>query len=103
MLIFTKTVFSIKLTKENAEKTFLEGQEYGFVNYAYGFRLMHFLMETYGEDIFKKLLDEGCKIVPEYTNTLSREEALECLKRCTSETVLEEFAEWYAENKSRFE
>lgn len=55
-----------------------------------------------GEDIFKKLIDEGCKMEPEYVNKLSREQALECLKRCTSETVLEEFVEWYAENKNRF-
>ena len=94
--------FSVKLTKENVEKNFLEGQEYGFVNYAFGFRLMHFLMETYGEDIFKKIMEKGCKVVPEYTNTLDREDSLACLKRCTSETVLEEFVDWYAENKSRF-
>lgn len=55
-----------------------------------------------GEDIFKKLIDEGCKMEPEYVNKLSREQTLECLKRCTSETVLEEFVEWYAENKNRF-
>jgi len=94
--------FSIKLTKDNVEKNFLEGPEYGFVNYAFGFRLMHFLMETYGEDIFKKLLDEACIMVAEDWNEIYREETLECLKRCTSETVLEEFVDWYAENKSRF-
>ena len=94
--------FSVKLTKDNVEKHFLEGPEYGFVNYAFGFRLMHFLMETYGEDIFKKLLDEACLMVAEDWNEIYREETLECLKRCTSETVLEEFVDWYEENKSRF-
>lgn len=92
-----------EITKENAEKIILENEEYCFENYQYGYRMMHFLMETYGEDIFRKLLDEACVMVAEDWNEIYKEETIECLKRCTSDTVFEEFGEWMNVNKDRFE
>lgn len=92
-----------EINRDNAEKNLRENEEYCQENYEYGFRLMHFLMETYGEDIFRTILADACTMVDKNWNEIYMEETIECLKRNTSENVFEEFGDWMQKNRDRFE
>lgn len=100
---YNMSLYSVQITKENAEQIFLEKPKDSYDDYLYGYRFMTFLMENYGEDIFGKLLAEALLIVDEDWNELSREEAAMCVKKYTSDTVFEEFGDWMTVNKKRFE
>lgn len=95
--------YPTEITRENAEQLFLEEPEDGWDDYLYGYRFMHFLMENYGEDIYRKILAEALVMLPEGENQISREDSAVCVKKCTSETVFEEFGDWMQVNKERFE
>lgn len=100
---FNYSYYPTEITRENAEQLFLEEPEDGWDNYLYGYRFMHFLMENYGEDIYRKILAEALVILPEGENQISREESAVCVKKLTSPKVFEEFADWMKVNKERFE
>lgn len=95
--------YTTEITRENAEQLFLEEQEDGWDDYLYGYRFMHFLMENYGEDVYRKLLAEALEMVPKNLNVISREASAVCLKKLTSQDVFIEFADWMQVNKERFE
>lgn len=100
---FNYSYYTTEITRENAEQLFQEEPEDGWDNYLYGYRFMHFLMENYGEDIYREILAEALEMVPEGDNAISREASAVCVKTCTSQTVFEEFGDWMQKNKARFE
>ncbi len=100
---FNYSEYGTEITKENAEEIALSIENNTFDNYMYGFRIVHFLAETYGQDVFCKILDEACLMVEENRNEINDEKTIECIKKCTSETVFEEFGDWMITNKDRFE
>lgn len=100
---FNYSYYPTEITRENAEQLFLEEPEDGWDNYLYGYRFVHFLMENYGEDIYRKILAEALAMLPEGENQISREESAVCVKKFTSQDVFMEFADWMQVNKDRFD
>ena len=62
--------------------------------YAYGFRFIHFLRETYGEDVVKKLSETAAKYG---FGELDTDKIIKILKEATSEDVFERFGKWLPE------
>lgn len=62
--------------------------------YAYGIRLIHFLRETYGEDVVRKLSETAAGYGFESKDT---DTILKILKETTSEDVFERFGKWLPE------
>ncbi len=78
-------------------------------NYQYGFRFVTFLFDTYGDDIFAKILAEAAAQNFEDSYDLNNEEAskkedtkqlITIIKSQTSDDVFERFGEWYTNNWS---
>lgn len=90
-----------KITKENAEDEFKVIADPDWEEYLYGYRFMTFLFETYGENIFKDILETA----NEKTNNASIPAAdmVPIVKQNTSETVFEDFADWLKKNSKKFE
>ncbi len=59
--------------------------------YAYGIRFVHFLFETYGSDVVKKLSDTALRYEFNYDDTAA---ILRVLKEATSDDVFDRFAKW---------
>jgi len=59
--------------------------------YAYGIRFVHFLFETYGMDVVKKLSVAAAKYDFSYDDTAA---IIRVLKEATSDDVFERFAQW---------
>lgn len=95
--------YPTEITRENAEQIFVEEPEDGWDDYLYGYRFMTFLMEKYGEDIYRKILAEALAMVQEGHNYITREESVVCVKKVTSPNVFEEFGDWMQVNKERFD
>ena len=91
-----------KITKENAEEIFCEVKEDNWEDYLYGFRFITYLYETYGEDIFVKILKDASPQDTIAYAGLSAKEVVAYIKGNTSDTVFEDFAVWLEKNKSRF-
>lgn len=91
-----------KITKENAEEIFCEVKEDNWEDYLYGFRFITYLYETYGEDIFIKILKDASPQDTIAYASLSSKEVVAYIKRNTTDTVFEDFAVWLEQNKSRF-
>lgn len=53
--------------------------------------------------IWMKALKDATANAPEYAGWMESAEVATYVKKNTSETVFEEFADWYAINKERFE
>lgn len=77
--------------------------------YNYGFRLLTFLSETYGDDIFAKILAEATAQGYDSGYDPNNKEAsidadtlqmISIIKSQTSEDVFEQFATWYTDNWS---
>ena len=98
---------------EDVAKPLIEGGEDAFsmvyddkdTNYQYGFRFVLYLSETYGEDIYYKIMDEAHKrgFAGSWNPENAQEEIaqksdllVEIIKSQTSEDVFEDFADWYA-------
>lgn len=92
------------------ESAFSEGEEgfrYDFpekdFNYHYGFRFMHFLADTYGEDCFKNILDKASaeRFSPAYTiggpenqEEITNENLINIVKSQTDDDVFDKFSKW---------
>jgi len=92
-------------TKENAEAEFLKEREDNWECYIYGYRLLTYLNEVYGDDIFIRLLENA----EEYSGMNYGDDSLnyegmsaKVLKETTCETVFEDFAMWIEANEYRF-
>ncbi len=85
-----------EITAETAEKEFLEGTRREH-DYLYGYWFITYLADTYGEDIFRKLLMEATAEADEYQYEMSKEEMVPIVKKVTSERVFEEFGAWFEE------
>lgn len=94
--------YQTKITKENAEEIFCVEKEDNWEDYLYGYRFVTYLYETYGEDIYIKILDDASPDNSMSVLSLSAAEVVPYIKMNTSETVFEDFAEWLAANQSRF-
>lgn len=79
--------------------------------YNYGFRLLMFLTDTYGDDIFAKILAEATRqeynagFDPNNKDESLKQDSLQLIsiiKSQTSEDVFDQFATWYSENWTRF-
>lgn len=89
------------ITKENAEAEFLVIEDPDWEEYQYGYRFMTYLFEEYGENIFRDILDTASKSTNDsFVDTANMPPHI---KKHTSETVFEDFAEWLAKNQSKFE
>lgn len=78
-------------------------------NYQYGFRFVAFLFDTYGDDIFARILAEAAAQSFEDSYDPDNEEAskkedteqlITIIKSQTAEDVFEQFGEWYTNNWS---
>ncbi len=98
---------------EDVAKPLIEGGEDAFsivydvkdTNYQYGFRFVLYLSETYGEDIYYKIMDaaEKSEFKSSWNQDTEKEDKarnsdilIEVIKSQTSEDVFEDFADWYA-------
>ena len=88
----------VDVTKDNAKELFLESFSFDYDNYCYGYNLMHFLFETYGDSIFRDILKSACENIGEYDYEISTSAACEAIIKNTSETVFEDFADWLLQN-----
>lgn len=95
--------YPVEITPENAEEIFCSEKEDDFENYLYGFRFFTYLFETYGDDIFKDILTDASPDESIWYVALSDAEVVPYIKKHTSETVFEDFANWLAANQKRFE
>lgn len=95
--------YPVKITPENAEEIFCLEKEDEFEHYQYGYRFFTYLFETYGENIFKDILKDASPDESIWYVSISDAEAVPYIKKNTSETVFEDFANWLAANKERFE
>lgn len=93
--------YNKEITKANAEEEFSVIAEDDWEEYLYGYRFMTFIFETYGEDIFKNIL--ATANVSNYNMGIDAENMAPIVKKHTSETVFEDFADWLSKNKRRFE
>ena len=93
--------YETEITKENAEEVFSVEKEDNWENYLYGYRFLTYLFETYGENIYKDILND---VSPESVVyfSMSSQEMVPYIKKHTAETVFEDFAVWLNENTSRF-
>lgn len=89
------------------EEGFLYSYESRDEDYHYGFRFMHFLEETYGEDciykIFRKAIDEGYTAAlnsdgPENQEELKTTDLITIIKSQTDDDVFAKFANWSSTN-----
>lgn len=94
----------------NGEEAFLAEFDDRDLPYNYGFRLLTFLTDTYGEDIFAKILAEAtrqeydCGYDPNNKEESIKHDSLHLIsiiKSQTSEDVFDQFATWYSENWTR--
>ena len=87
--------FGTSEMKNDPEKVFREvnGAERSAEQpeYAYGIRFVHFLFETYGTDVVKKLSDAATKYSFNYDDTAM---IIRVLKEATSDDVFTRFAKW---------
>jgi len=92
---------------QNGEEAFMIPYGKRVDIYHYGFRLITFLNDVYGEDTFEKILkeatdrgfDEGFSDENEKEDIKQDQlEMIEIIKSQTSDDVFEEFAEWYELN-----
>ena len=98
---------------EDVAKPLIEGGQDAFsmvydvkdTNYQYGFRFVLYLSETYGEDIYYKIMNEAekrdlqCSWNPDNEKedkARNSDMLIEIIKSQTSEDVFEDFAKWYA-------
>ncbi len=95
--------YNREITPENAEAIFLEDKEDGWEDYLYGYRFMTFLMEEYGEDIFKVVLTDASMDAGQWEYGYEAERVIPYIKANTSEDVFVEFANWLEENKDRID
>lgn len=91
-----------EITKENAEKIFCEEKEANWENYLYGFRFITYLFETYGESIYRDIMEDACPQDFNSYSCLSSAEVVVFIKENTADTVFEDFAVWLEENEARF-
>lgn len=91
-----------EITKENAEKIFCEEKEANWENYLYGFRFVTYLFETYGESIYRDIMEDACPQDFNSYSCLSSAEVVVFIKENTADTVFEDFAVWLEENEARF-
>lgn len=77
------------------------------LNYQYGFRLLTYLYETYGNDIYSKLLSAAAEAgfnasynIDDYEASIkaNSEALLAVIRSVTADTVLSDFKAWYEEN-----
>lgn len=85
--------------------------DYGLeTNYNYGFRFVTFLVDTYGVEVYQKILTEATNqnfqssYRPDYEEADKADNTrmlVSIIKSQTSENVFEKFSEWYQNNWSR--
>lgn len=97
--------FPFPLDASNAEGIFMtEYDDYvaDFKNYQYGVYFMTYILESYGNGGFHDFI--SCLNQKNEDNYVSPtdEMIVEALKETFSDTVFEDFGNWYAQNKSRF-
>ncbi len=85
--------YPVAITEENAESEFLAEHEDKWDDYLYGYRFMTYLFETYGDDIFRKMLTDA-NTRTEISYTLSSSDLISIIKTNTSEDVFKDFAKW---------
>ena len=95
--------YSTELTAENAEEIFCTEKEDDWENYLYGYRFFTYLFETYGDDIFVKILNDASPQESISYASISDAEMVPYIKKHTADTVFEDFAVWLAANQARFE
>lgn len=97
-------LFDGKLNGKNAEELFLSDfadDPHRVKEYQYGFYLMTYLSETYGETFYKDYMDA----LLEVTNSrfyLEEGEEAEALKQAFGEDVFVKFGDYYAANHRKF-
>lgn len=94
--------YDVVITPENAEKEFLMEYEDNWNHYLYGYRFMTFLYEVYGEEVFRNILEDSTASAGEFDISISGEAVVPIIKKNTSDTVFEEFAQWLSKNQERF-
>lgn len=100
---FNYSWYDREITRENAEAIFCEEKDDNWENYLYGFRFVTYLYEAYGEDIFVSIMKDAETAEREGERYLTSAEVMPVVKRNTSDTVFEDFAEWLEDNRDRFE
>lgn len=90
--------YSTEITAENAEEIFCTEKEDDWENYLYGYRFFTYLFETYGDDIFVKILNDASPQGSIVDPAISDAEAVPFIKANTADTVFEDFAVWLAAN-----
>ena len=95
--------YPVEITPDNAEEIFCSEKEDDFENYLYGYRFFTYLFETYGENVFKDILADASPDEAVWYVSISDVKTVPYIKANTSETVFEDFANWLAANKERFE
>ncbi len=91
-----------EITAQSAEELFLNLERNGYQEYCYGYRLFHYLFDTYGDEIFKDILNEGNLQNPSNGN-MDAQLTLDCIKAVTSENVMTDFANWLSQNGDKFD
>ena len=94
----TEALYDASAIEADPEKAFREINDASRSStqpeYAYGFRFIHFLRETYGEDVVKKLSETAGRHGFEPKDT---DAVIQILKETTSEDVFERFGKWLPE------
>ncbi len=89
--------FNNKLTEANMEDFFVELTG-GWSSYQLGFRMMHFIIETYGEKAYRSM---DAKLSEKYENPTNKEVAA-ILKSELSKDFFKAFVRWYNKNYEKF-
>ncbi len=97
------SVISFDITPQNAKEMFLTEFEESHDFYCYGYRFIHYLFETYGESIFRDIVEDANKQKPEYQYFVDSQVTCDAVIENTSETVFEDFANWLSQNEDRFD
>lgn len=91
-----------EITAQSAEELFLNLERNGYQEYCYGYRLFHYLFDTYGDEIFKDILNVGNLKNPS-NDSMDAQLTLDCIKAVTSENVMTDFANWLSQNGDKFD
>lgn len=88
----------MKINKDTIEKLLYTANA-GDDSWKLGFRIVTYLMETYGEHAFQQF---HRSIVPTNSHESAKKEELQTLKLQFSGNFLTEFSDWYLDNLTRF-
>ncbi len=88
------------INENNMEKLFLT-QDGGSAS-KIGFRLIHYLIEEYGEDAYRRVQKQATNLNPNKGIEPSLDIIVKALKTEFSKNFFKEFAKWHSKNRERF-